>query len=62
MQGGSIFDKSAFSGELANVEDGLEHIAETWGADLLDREVIPNPLPETSTPVFIRPWSLDPAD
>lgn len=49
-------------GELANVEDGLEHIAETWGADLLDREVIPNPLPETSTPVFIRPWSLDPAD
>ena len=49
-------------GELGNVEDGLEHIAEAWGADLLDRELIPNPLPETSTPVFIRPWSLDPAD
>ena len=49
-------------GELANVEDGLEHISEAWGSDLLDRELIANPLPETSTPVFIRPWSLDPAE
>ena len=49
-------------GELANVEDGLEHITEAWGSDLLDAELIANPLSETSTPVFIRPWSLDPAE